>query len=185
MAKQKTFFQRMGHHGLCVLLSDMVDAERANTSDSFKEDDDLGADGLCYASLTTIRFIGEDEYIVRVSPTPESLCLYTVLLTEDQLRYCLAFDARVIGKSPVAIRAAICAHAREIQPVRALPVEPGHFLEQLRSLPEGAIVRETGAFKPVTLRLAADPADSASVQDNVPVVDFPLTAQDVNEAIEP
>lgn len=203
MAQPKTFFQRMGHHGLCVLLCDMVDTERANTSDASKEESDLGADGLCYASLTTIRSIGGQEYLARVSATPDLAGAYTVLLAEDQLRYCLAFDARLEGKSPMAIRAAICTHAREIQPVRALPMEHGHFLEQLRSQPDGTIAQESGAFtvvpmrlakdpsnamEPMPMRLAKDPSDAMEqtpMHDDATVVDFPLNPQDVNEAIGP
>lgn len=185
MAQPKTFFQRMGHQGLCVLLSDVVDAESANTSDPFKQ---FGPDSLCYASLTTIRTIGEDEYLARVSPTPDLAGAYTVLLTEDQLRYCLPFDARLESRSPYAIRTAICTHARELQPVRALPVEPSHFLKQLRSQQTGTIAAEAGAFESVTLRLATTTTDivpETPVHSDMPVVDFPLTAQDVNEAILP
>ena len=128
---QRTFFQRFGTHGVCVLPDDVL-------SDDLLTDPETGEDLLslrdqvslvngiyhrifCYVRV--LRTCGDGLYWADVAATPDMVNTYRVILTEEDLYFALPFDVRAQGKSPAQILKMMAAHARAVRPVqRVAPV---------------------------------------------------------------
>src|SRR5690349_10625199 len=120
---QQTFFQRFGHHGVCVLpddvLSDdpLIDPETGEELPSLREQVSL-TEGiinhcLCYARV--LRTCGDGLYWADVAATPDLVNAFQVILTEEDLYAALPYDVRVQGKSSAQILKMMTAHAREVR----------------------------------------------------------------------
>ena len=128
---QRTFFQRFGHHGMCVLPDDVLsddpltDPVTGEDLPSLRDQVSL-VNGiyhriLCYARV--LKSCGDGLYWADVAATPDLANTYRVILTEEDLYFALPFDVRVQGKSPSHILKMMAAHARAVRPVqRVAPV---------------------------------------------------------------
>jgi hypothetical protein len=128
---QRTFFQRFGHHGICILpddvLSDdpLINPETGEELPSLRQQVSL-ADGInhrhfCYARV--LRACGDGLYWADVAATPDLANTFQVILTEEDLYFALPYDVRVQGKSPARILKMMTAHALEVRPAqRVMPV---------------------------------------------------------------
>jgi hypothetical protein len=148
---QRTFFDRFGHQGICVLpdevLSDdpLTDPDTGEELPSLREQISLVNEiyhrVLCYARV--LRACGDGLYWADVAATPDFVNTQRVILTEEHLYYALPYDVRLQGKSPVRILTMMASHAREVRPllrvesastpervsVPVLPLEPLAVLE--------------------------------------------------------
>jgi hypothetical protein len=128
---QHTFFQRFGHHGMCVLPNDVLsndpltDPETGAGLPSLREQVSL-SNGIhhrlfCYARV--LRPCGDGLYWADVAATPDLANTFHVILTEEDLYFALPYDVRVQGKSSAQILKMMGAHAREVRPAqRVAPV---------------------------------------------------------------
>jgi hypothetical protein len=128
---QRTFFQRFGHHGMCVLPDDVLsddpltdpvtDEELPSLRDQVSLVNGISHRVLCYARV--LRGCGDGLYWAEVAATPDFTNIHRVMLTEEDLSFALPYDVRVQGKSPAQILKMMAAHAREVRPVqRVAPV---------------------------------------------------------------
>ena len=126
MVQQHTFFERFGHHGLCILpievLSDdsLIDPETGEELPSLREQvsltDRITHRRFCYAQV--LRACGDDLYWADVAATPDIANTFHVILTEEDLYFALPFDVRTLGKSSAQILKMMAAHAREVRPAQ-------------------------------------------------------------------
>jgi len=137
VVQQRTFFQRFGHHGICVVpanvLSDdpLIDPDTHEELPSLRRQISL-VNGiyhnlLCYAHV--LRPCGDGLYWADVAATPNFASTERVVLTEEDLYSALAWDIRLQGKSPAQILTLMAAHAQAVQPLcqydePALPSTP-------------------------------------------------------------
>jgi hypothetical protein len=130
MVQHRTFFDRFGHAGICLLpgevLSDdpLIDPETGAMLPSLREQVGL-VNGthhhlFCYAHV--LRTCGDGLYWADVAATPELLqsqaCTARVILAEEDLYFALPYDIRLQGKSPADMLKAMEAHARTVRPVQ-------------------------------------------------------------------
>src|SRR5437667_3900788 len=108
---QRTFFQRFGHHGACVLPNDVLSDDPLTDPGTGEElpslrDQVCLANGisrriLCYARV--LRTCGDGLYWADVAATPDFVNMLRVILTEEDLSFALPYDVRVQGKSSAQI----------------------------------------------------------------------------------
>src|SRR5690349_17622939 len=98
MAYFRSFFERYGTQGVCVLPSDVlsndllrVDPETHTIPSSLCQE--VSALGLCFARVLRCFAIG--LYWAEVAGTPDLVDAQRVLLTEDQLFHALPWDIRL------------------------------------------------------------------------------------------
>src|SRR5215471_10769078 len=129
---QRTFLERFGHHGVCILPDDVLsddpltDPETGEELPSLREQVSL-TEGiihhcLCYARV--LRTCGDGLYWADVAVTPDLGNALRVILTEEDLYFALPYDVRVQGKSSAHILKMMAAHAREVRPVQRVASEP-------------------------------------------------------------
>jgi hypothetical protein len=162
---QRTFFQRFGTHGVCVLpddvLSDdpLIDPETGEDVPSLR-DQVSQINGIYHRTFCYVRVLrtcGDGLYWADVSATPDMVHTYRVILTEEDLYFALPFDVRVQGKRPSQILKMMASHAREVQPVQrvaprvtpACTPEPVLPLEPLTMI-EVSTEELQAAIRPVT-----------------------------------
>ncbi len=127
---QRTFYQRFGTHGVCVVPDNVLTDDPLIDPDTGKELPGLREQvsqvkGISYHLLCYVRVLqpcGDGLYWADVAATPDFVNTYRVVLTEEDLYFALPFDVRVQGKSPAQILKMMAAHARDVQPARR--VEP-------------------------------------------------------------
>lgn len=111
----RPFFERFGYLGLCILPAEVLD-------DAPLSDPETGAvlpslrqiataDGLCFAHVS--HSCASGLYWAEVSSTPSLVDQESVILTEEQLAYALAWDIRLQGKCPTQIRHILFACVQE------------------------------------------------------------------------
>jgi len=117
----RTFFQRFGTHGICVLPSEVlsndllrVDPETHTMPPTLRKQ--ASALGLCYARV--LRSFADSLYWAEVATTPDLVDARRVLLTEEQLYHALPWDVRLQDRQPSAIRDLMFAHAQTVQPIQ-------------------------------------------------------------------
>lgn len=128
---QRTFFQRFGTHGVCVLPDDVMtddhltDPETGEDLPSLRDQVSL-VNGTYHHTFCYVRVLqtcGDGLYWADVAATSDMVNTYRVILTEEDLYFALPFDVRVQGKSPAHILRMMAAHARVVRPVqRVAPV---------------------------------------------------------------
>src|SRR5712692_8395588 len=122
----RTFFQRLGHHGIVVLPDEVLSGDPLTDPDTGEELPSLReqislVNGtyhhlFCYAQV--VRTCGDSLYWADVAATPDFANTRRVILTEKDLYSALPYDVRVQGKSSAHILTMMAAHAREVRPVR-------------------------------------------------------------------
>jgi hypothetical protein len=117
---QRTFFQRFGTQGICVLPSDIlsndllrVDPETHTMPPTLRKQ--ASALGLCYARV--LCSFADGLYWAEVASTPDLVDAQRVLLTEEQLYHALPWDIRLQDRLPGAIRDLMFAYAQTVQPI--------------------------------------------------------------------
>ena len=126
MALQHTFFQRFGHHGMCVLPDDVLsddpltDPVTGEVLPSLRDQISL-INGIhhrmfCYARV--LRTCGDGLYWADVATELDLVNAFRVILTEEDLYFALPYDVRVQGKSSAQILKMMTAHAREVRPAQ-------------------------------------------------------------------
>ena len=125
---QRTFFERFGHHGVCVLPDDVLsdDPLTGEVLPSLRDQISL-VNGIhhrmfCYARV--VRTCGDGLYWADVAAEPDLVNAFRVILTEENLYFALPYDVRVQVKSPSLILKMMTAHAREVRPVQRVAPEP-------------------------------------------------------------
>lgn len=121
----RTFFDRFGHQGVCVLPDDVLSDDPLTDPDTGEELPSLReqislVNGishrlLCYAQV--LRTCGDGLYWADVAATPDFANTQRVILTEEHLYSALPYDVRVQGKSPAHILTMMASHACEVQPL--------------------------------------------------------------------
>jgi hypothetical protein len=128
---QRTFFQRFGHHGMCVLPDDVLsndpltdpvtDVELPSLREQVSLVNGISHRILCYARV--LKGCGDGLYWADIAATPDLTTTHRVMLTEEDLSFALPYDVRVQGKSSAQILKMMAAHARAVRPVqRVAPV---------------------------------------------------------------
>jgi hypothetical protein len=128
---QRTFFQRFGHHGMCVLPDDVLSddpltdpvtgEELPSLRDQVSLVNGISHRILCYARV--LKGCGDGLYWADIAATPDCTNTHRVILTEEDLSLALPYDVRVQGKSPSQILKMMAAHVRAVRPVqRVAPV---------------------------------------------------------------
>jgi hypothetical protein len=122
---QRTFFQRFGHHGMCVLPDDVLsddpltdpvtNEELPSLRDQVSLVNGISHRVLCYARV--LKGCGDGLYWADIAATPDFTNTHRVILTEEDLSLALPYDVRVQGKSPAQILKMMAAHVRAVQPV--------------------------------------------------------------------
>jgi hypothetical protein len=115
----RTFFQRFGYLGICVLPAEVLDNTTLDDPETGFPQPSLrklcSQDGLlCYAHV--LYACAEDLYIANVAATPDLAEAERVVLTETDLIYALAWDQRLSWRTPLQIRRLMQAHAQELAP---------------------------------------------------------------------
>jgi len=126
----RTFFDRFGHHGVCLLPNSVLSKDLLTDPDTGEELPSLRdqvslVNGIyhrifCYARV--LRTCSDDLYWADVAATPDFVNTFRVILTEEDLYFALPYDVRVQGKNPAQILKMMVAHAREMRPAQR--VEP-------------------------------------------------------------
>lgn len=134
----RTFFERFGYLGTCVLPSEVLD----NTPLRDAETDQMlpslrkrcSADGICFAHVA--HAFAEGLYWADVAATPDLVDAEYVMLTEEHLTFALAWDERLYWRKPASIRRLMQAHTCELahlQPrTKSVPVAvplPAPFID--------------------------------------------------------
>jgi hypothetical protein len=121
MAQFRSFFQRFGTHGVCVLPAEVlsndllrVDPETRMMPPSLRKE--ASVLGLCYARV--LHCFADGLYWALVAATPDLIGAQHVLLTEEQLHHALPWDVRLVDREPDAIRHLMFAHAQDVKPVQ-------------------------------------------------------------------
>lgn len=129
---QRAFFDRFGHHGICVLPLDVLSDDPLTDPDTREELPSLrrhislvsGTSHtlLCYAGV--FRTCGDGLYWADVAATPDFANTQRVVLTEEDLYAALPWDVRVQRKSPAQLLKLMALHACEVRPLQR--VEPAY-----------------------------------------------------------
>src|SRR5436190_7409131 len=116
----RTFFQRFGTQGICILPADVlsndllrVDPETHVIPPTLRKQ--ASALGLCYARV--LRCFAEGLYWAEAAATPDLVDAQRILLTEEQLYHALPWDIRVRDRSPETLRDVMFAHAQSVRPI--------------------------------------------------------------------
>jgi hypothetical protein len=123
---QRTFFQRFGTHGVCVVPDNVLTDDPLLDPDTGKELPSLREQvsqvkGISYQFLCYVRVLrpcGDGLYWADVAATPDFENTFRVVLTEEDLYFALPFDVRVQSKSPAQILKMMAAHARAVRPAQ-------------------------------------------------------------------
>lgn len=117
----RTFFQRFGTHGICVLPSDVlsndllrVDPETHTMPPTLRKQ--ASTLGLCFARV--LRSFADGLYWADVAATPDLVDAQRVLLSEEQLYHALPWDVRLQDRQPDTIRTLMFAHAQTVRPAQ-------------------------------------------------------------------
>src|SRR5215472_5165954 len=126
MILYRSFFQRFGHLGVCVLPAEalsndllQVDPQTQIMPPSLRQS--VSVLGLCFARV--LRSFADGLYWADVAATPDLLDAQRVLLTEEHLYSALPWDIRLVDKCPGDIRDLLFAHAQEVQPVQQQAID--------------------------------------------------------------
>jgi hypothetical protein len=128
---QRTFFQRFGTHGVCVLPDDVLSDDPLTDPDTGEDLPSLrdqvslvnGFSHHMFCYVQVLRTCGDSLYWADVAATPDMVNSFRVILTEEDLYFALPFDVRIQGKSPAQIFEMMAVHARAVRPVqRVAPV---------------------------------------------------------------
>ena len=177
MTYVRSFFQRFGAHGICVLPAEVI------SNDPLRVDPDThivppslrkeaGALGLCFAQV--LRSITDGLYWALVAATPALVDAQRVVLTEEHLYHALPWDVRLVDRETAAIRTLMFAHAQAVQPARPLVEEmPAQDIPHLQALTPAPIVPlqplDEGTFVVSTSELQeAFPSPSRDDDDEFP-----------------
>jgi hypothetical protein len=164
----RTFFQRFGHHGVCVLPSDVlsndllcVDPETRTMPPSLRKSASIL--GLCFAHV--LHCFADGLYWAEVAATPDLVDAQRALLTEEQLYHALPWDVRLVDREPESIRHLMFAHVQAVQPVQ----------------------RQATSEQPNTAPLATAALTPAPVLPLEPVADamVEISASQLQEALDP
>lgn len=118
----RTFFQRFGAHGVCVLPAEVlsndlrIDPQTRTMPPSLRRE--ASALGLCFARV--LHSFADGLYWAEVAATPDLVDAQRVLLTEEQLYHALPWDIRLQDRQPGAIRDLMFAHAQTVRPIQPL-----------------------------------------------------------------
>jgi hypothetical protein len=165
MIPYRSFFQRFGHLGVCVLPAEAlsgdllrVDPETHIMPPSLRQS--ASVFGLCFARV--LRACADGLYWADVAATPDLLDAQRVLLTEEQLYHALPWDIRLVQKQPGDFRTLLFSHAQEVQPVQQQAIDQDPVLTPAPIVPlvpleEAAVVVTVG-----DLQEALDPHASDS-----------------------
>ena len=117
----RTFFQRFGTQGICVLPADVlsndllrVDPQTRMIPPTLRKQ--ASTLGVCYARV--LRSFADGLYWAEVASTPDLVDAQHVLLTEEQLYQALPWDIRLQDRQPETIRDLMFAHAQTVRPVQ-------------------------------------------------------------------
>src|SRR6266568_7654245 len=117
----RTFFQRFGTQGMCVLPADVlsndllrVDPQTRLIPPTLRKQASIL--GLCYAHV--LHSFADGLYWAEVASTPDLVDAQRVLLTEEQLYHALPWDIRLQDRSPETLRDLMFAHAQIVRPVQ-------------------------------------------------------------------
>lgn len=123
MAYFRSFFERFGAQGVCVLPAEVlsndllrIDPQTHAMPPSLRKE--ASALGLCYARV--LRSFSPGLYWAEVAATPDLVDAQRILLTEEQLYHALPWDIRLQARQPDAIRDLMIAHAQAVQPAQSL-----------------------------------------------------------------
>lgn len=126
MAYVRSFFERFGTQGVCVLPSDVlsndllrIDPQTHTIPPSLRKE--ASALGLCYARV--LRSFADGLYWALVAPAPDLIDAQRIVLTEEQLYHALPWDIRLVDREPATIRDMMFAHAQAVQPMQPLVEE--------------------------------------------------------------
>ena len=126
MASFRSFFQRFGHLGVCVLPAEVlsndllrVDPETQMIPLSLRKS--ASALGLCFARV--LRSFADGLYWADVSATPDLVDAQRVVFTEEQLYAALPWDIRLVDRHPGDICKLLAAHAQGVRPAQPLAEE--------------------------------------------------------------
>ena len=126
MTQFRSFFQRFGHLGVCVLPADALsndflqgDPETESMPPSLRQM--ASALGLCFARV--LRSFADGLYWADVAATPDLVDAQRVVLTEEHLYAALPWDVRLLNKRPGDIRKLMVAHAQAVRPAHPLEEE--------------------------------------------------------------
>src|SRR5215472_9640002 len=135
MILYRSFFQRFGHLGVCVLPAEalsndllQVDPQTHIMPPSLRQS--VSVLGLCFARV--LRSCADGLYWADVAATPDLVDAQRVLLTEEQLYHTLPWDIRLVQKQPGDIRNLLIDHAQEVQPVQQQVADQVHILTPFR-----------------------------------------------------
>jgi hypothetical protein len=157
-APQRTFSERFGYLGTCVLPAEMLDDTTLLDPDTGQMLPSLrqscSQDGLlCYAHI--LYACAEGLYQADVAATPDLAEADRVVLTEAQLIFALAWDERLFWRTPLEIRRIMQAHAEDLAPLVPYPE------------PAPTVARFTVPVEPLTI-----------------VTTVEVTTQELREALE-
>ena len=123
-APTRTFSQRFGYLGTCVLPAEVLDdttladSETGLTQPSLRQRCSRD-DQFCYAHVL-YSFV-EGLYWADVAATPDLAGAERVVLTEAHLTYALAWDERLYWRTPVQILRLMQAQAEDLAPLTPHP----------------------------------------------------------------
>jgi hypothetical protein len=125
VAQQRTFIQRFGHHGICVVPANVLSDDPLIDPDTHEELPSLRRqislvhgiyhNLLCYARV--LHVCSNGLYWADIAATPDFANVQRVILTEEDLYSALAWDIRLQGKSPAQILTLMASHAQAVQPL--------------------------------------------------------------------
>jgi hypothetical protein len=188
MAQQRTFLQRFGCHGVCVLPDSVLSDDPLANPDTAEELPSLRDQvslvngvyhrAICYARI--VRTCGDGLYWADVAATSDFANTYRIILTEEDLYFALPYDVRVQGKAPTHICTMMVAHAREVRPAQrveqvtsitacvpapVLPLEPCAVVEVGNDALQEAIgVVTMDTFQDTNKRRVSRPIGSVRMQ---------------------
>jgi hypothetical protein len=176
---QRTFFQRFGTHGVCVLPPDVLsndllrfDSEAHTMPPTLRKE--ASALGLCYARV--LRCFADDLYWALVAATPDLVDAQRVVLTEEQLYHALPWDVRLVDQEPETIRRLMFAHAQAVKPAQRLETSEqtattSHATAALTPVPVLLLEPVTDAMVEVSashLQEALDPHSPHETDESIP-----------------
>jgi hypothetical protein len=131
MAK-RTFFQRFGHHGVCILRADVLSDDPLFDPDTNEELPSLReqlslVNGRYYHFFYyahVIRSFADGLYWADVAATPDFANTQRVVLTEEDLYHALPWDVRLQSKSSMHILKMMEVHARDVRPLQRVESAP-------------------------------------------------------------
>jgi len=78
-----TFFQRLGHHDVCVVPARVLSAEPTHDEDPSSLQAEASHAGQCYVRV--LLSFGDGTYLAYVAASPDFKCRFTVVFSEAQL----------------------------------------------------------------------------------------------------